>query len=138
MTAALFVGAIGSEMLYLARSQMRLVSIFPLFMISNLNPEDPKDVMMIFRYALGVTPAAMLGRGLQVAAGDATKGAVKEYIGKSTLKALQYCACRLGFRILQKTILKYAVPVASAAVGSSYNYVTTKSVGMYCQSASKK
>jgi len=35
----------------------------------------------------------------------------------------------LGFSILQKTILKYAVPMASAAVGSSYNYVTTKSVG---------
>jgi hypothetical protein len=54
---------------------------------------------------------------------------IKQYISKSTLKALQDFARRLGFRILQKTILKYAVPVASAAVGSSYNYVTTKSVG---------
>ncbi|MCX6083275.1 MAG: TerB family tellurite resistance protein, partial [Chloroflexi bacterium] len=30
---------------------------------------------------------------------------------------------------LQRTIIKYAVPVASAAVGSGYNYIATKSVG---------
>jgi RNA polymerase subunit RPABC4/transcription elongation factor Spt4/uncharacterized tellurite resistance protein B-like protein len=54
---------------------------------------------------------------------------VKKYISKGTLKTVQDFARRLGFKILQRTILKYAVPVASAAVGSSYNYVTTKSVG---------
>jgi tellurite resistance protein/RNA polymerase subunit RPABC4/transcription elongation factor Spt4/uncharacterized protein (DUF697 family) len=129
MTAAIFVGAIGAEMLYLAQIQMRLVLDLSVVYDLQLDPEDPEDVMMIFGYALGVTPTAMLGRGIQVAAGAAAKGAVKEYISKGTLKALQDFARRLGFRILQKTILKYAVPVASAAVGSSYNYVTTKSVG---------
>ena len=129
MTAAIFVGAIGAEMLYLAQIQMRLVLDLSVVYDLQLDPEDPEDVMMIFGYALGVTPTAMLGKGLQVAAGAATKGAVKQYISKSTLKALQDFARRLGFSILQKTILKYAVPMASAAVGSSYNYVTTKSVG---------
>jgi RNA polymerase subunit RPABC4/transcription elongation factor Spt4/uncharacterized tellurite resistance protein B-like protein len=129
MTAAIFVGAIGAEMLYLAQIQMRLVLDLSVLYDLQLDPDDPEDVMMIFGYALGVTPTAMLGRGIQVAAGAAAKGAVKEYISKGTLKALQDFARRLGFRILQKTILKYAVPVASAAVGSSYNYVTTKSVG---------
>lgn len=129
MTAALFVGSIGAEMLYLARIQMRLVLDLSVVYDLQLDPEDPEDILMIFGYALGVTPTEMLGKGLQVAAGAATKGAVKKYISKGTLKTLQDFARRLGFKILQRTILKYAVPVASAAVGSSYNYVATKSVG---------
>lgn len=129
MTAALFLGSIGAEMLYLAQIQMRLVLDLSVVYDLQLDPEDPEDVMMIFGYALGVTPVDMLGRGLQVAAGAAAKGAVKKYISKGTLEALKGFGRRLGFKILQRTILKYAVPVASAAFGSSYNYVSTKSVG---------
>ncbi len=129
MTAALFLGSIGAEMLYLAQIQMRLVLDLSVVYDLQLDPEDPEDVLMIFGYALGVTPTEMLGKGVQVAAGAATKGAVKKYISKGTLKAIQDFGRRLGFKILQRTILKYAVPVASAAVGSSYNYATTKSVG---------
>jgi RNA polymerase subunit RPABC4/transcription elongation factor Spt4/uncharacterized tellurite resistance protein B-like protein len=129
MTAALFLGSIGAEMLYLSQIQMRLVLDLSVVYDLQLDPEDPEDVLMIFGYALGVTPTEFLGKGLQAAAGAATKGAVKKYVGKGTLKAIQDFARRLGFKILQRTILKYAVPVASAAVGSSYNYATTKSVG---------
>jgi len=129
MTAALFVGSIGAEMLYLSQIQMRLVLDLSVVYDLQLDPEDPEDVLMIFGYALGVTPTEMIGKGLQIAAGAGTKGAVKRYISKGTLQALQDFARRLGFKILQRTIIKYAVPVASAAVGSSYNYATTKSVG---------
>ena len=129
MTAALFLGSIGAEMLYLAQIQMRLVLDLSVVYDLQLDAEDPEDVLMIFGYALGVTPTEMLGKGLQVAAGAATKGAVKKYISKGTLKTITDFARRLGFKILQRTILKYAVPIASAAVGSSYNYATTKSVG---------
>jgi RNA polymerase subunit RPABC4/transcription elongation factor Spt4/uncharacterized tellurite resistance protein B-like protein len=129
MTAALFLGSIGAEMLYLAQIQMRLVLDLSVVYDLQLDAEDPEDVLMIFGYALGVTPTEMLGKGLQVAAGASAKGAVKKYISKGTLEALQNFTRRLGFKILQRTILKYAVPVASAAVGSSYNFVTTRSVG---------
>ena len=129
MTAALFLGSVGAEMLYLAQIQMRLVLDLAVVYDLQLDAEDPEDVLMIFGYALGVTPTEMLGKGLIVAAGAAAKGAVKKYVSKGTLKAIQDFARRLGFKILQRTILKYAVPVASAAVGSSYNYATTLSVG---------
>jgi tellurite resistance protein len=129
MTAALFLGSIGAEMLYLAQIQMRLVLDLSVVYDLQLDAEDPEDVLMIFGYALGVTPTGMLGKGLEVATGAAAKGAVKKYVSKGTLKAIQDFARRLGFKVLQRTILKYAVPVASAAVGSSYNYATTLSVG---------
>ena len=129
MTAALFVGSIGAEMLYLSQIQMRLILDLSVVYDLQLDSEDPEDILMIFGYALGVAPTEMIGKGLQVAAGAGAKGAVKKYISKGTLKTLQDFARRLGFKIFQRTILKYAVPVASAAVGSSYNYATTKSVG---------
>jgi tellurite resistance protein/RNA polymerase subunit RPABC4/transcription elongation factor Spt4 len=129
MTAALFIGSIGAEMLYLSQIQMRLVLDLSVVYDLQLDPEDPEDVLMILGYVLGVTPTEMIGKGLQIAAGAGAKGVVKKYISKGTLQALQDFARRLSFKILQSTILKYAVPVASAAVGSSYNYVTTKSVG---------
>lgn len=129
MTAALFFSSIGAEMLYLAQIQMRLVLDLSVVYDLQLDAEDPEDMLMIFGYTLGVTPTEMLGKGIQVAAGAATKGAVKKYVSKGTLKSLQDFARRLGFKILQRTILKYAVPLASAAVGSSYNYATTISVG---------
>src|SRR5512139_4076719 len=76
MTAALFLGSIGAEMLYLAQIQMRLVFDLSVVYDLQLDAEDPEDVLMIFGYALGVTPTGMLGKGLQMAAGAATKGAV--------------------------------------------------------------
>ena len=129
MTAALFIGSLGTEMIYLSQIQMRLVLDLSVIYDLQLDPEDPEDILLIFGYALGVTPAEMVGKGLQIAAGAGTKEVVKKYISKGTLQALKDFARRLGFKVLQSTIIKYAVPVASAAVGSSYNYATTKSVG---------
>jgi hypothetical protein len=129
LTAAAFVGTIGAEMIYLARIQMRLVLDLAVVYDLQIDLDDPEDVLMVFGYALGVAPTELLGKGLQVAARAGTKSTVKAVVSKGTLEAIQKFAHRLGFKILQRTIIKYAVPVASAAVGSGYNYVTTKSVG---------
>lgn len=129
LSTPLFLGSLLAEMLYLAQIQMRLVLDLSVVYDLQLDPDDPEDVLMIFGYALGVAPADLIGRGLRIATEASTKVAVKKYISKGTLKTIQDFARRLGFKILQRTILKYAVPVASAAVGSSYNYASTKSVG---------
>ena len=129
MTIAVMAGAIGAEMVYLARIQMRLVLDLSDVYDLPLDPDDPEDILMIFGYAMGVAPAEMLGKGLQVAARGGTQYAVKKYVSKGTLKAIQDFGKRIGIRILQKSIIKYTVPVVSAVVGSSYNYITTKSVG---------
>ena len=108
---------------------MRLVLDLSVVYDLQLDLDDPEDVLMVFGYALGVAPAEVAGRTLKVAAGAGTKYAVKKYISKGTLKAIQDFARKIGFKILQRTVIKYTVPIASAAVGSSYNYLTTKSLG---------
>lgn len=129
LTVSLFVGSIGAEMLYLSNIQMRLVLDMSVLYDLQLDTEDPEDILLIFGYALGVAPAEVLGKGLQVAARAGTKSAIKKVVRKGTLEALKKFGQRLGFKILQRTIIKYAVPVVSAAVGSGYNYIATKSVG---------
>ncbi len=129
MTAALFVSSLGAEMIYLSNIQMRLMLDMSVLYDLQLDPEDPEDILMVFGYALGVAPTEMLGKGLQVAARAGTTSTIKKVVSKGTLEAIKKFSQKLGFKILQKTIIKYAVPVASAVVGSGYNYVTTKSVG---------
>jgi uncharacterized tellurite resistance protein B-like protein len=58
-----------------------------------------------------------------------SKTAVRAVVSKGTLKAAQTFGKRLGVKILQRTVLKFAVFLSSAAVGSTYNYVTTRSIG---------
>ncbi len=129
MTAPLFFGVIGAEMIYLARIQMRLVLDLSVVYDLQLDPEDPEDVLMVFGYAVGVAPTELLGTVASKAAGGGAKTLVKKYVSKSVLKTIQSFARKLGFTILQRTIIKYTVPVASAIVGSTYNYATTSSMG---------
>lgn len=134
LTAPLFFGTIGSEMIYLSYIQMRLVLDLSVVYDLQLDPDDPEDVLMVFGYALGVAPTELVGAGARKAAGAGTATVIKKYISKDVLKAIQNFAQKLGFKILQRTILKYAVPVASAAVGSSYNYTTTRTLGKIAKS----
>lgn len=129
MTLPLFLGVIGGEMIYLSKIQLRLVLDLSVVYDLQLDPEDPEDVLMVFGYALGVAPAEVIGTLTLQAARGGTKTLVKRYISKQVLKAIQDFARKLGFKILQRTILKYTVPVVSAAVGSSYNYASTRVLG---------
>jgi tellurite resistance protein len=70
-----------------------------------------------------------MGAAAREAAKGGTRTLVKKHVSKNVLKAIQHFARKLGFTILQRTIIKYTVPVASAVVGSTYNYVATKSMG---------
>jgi RNA polymerase subunit RPABC4/transcription elongation factor Spt4/tellurite resistance protein len=129
MTLALMASVIGAEMLLLSRMQMLLVLDLSVVYDLQLDPDDPEDILMIFGYALGVAPSDLLGKGAALAAGAGAKYAIRKYISKGTLKAIQDFARKIGIKILQRTIIKYTVPVVAAVAGGSYNYVTTKSIG---------
>lgn len=132
-TVALMAGSIGAEMIYLAKIQMRLVLDISILYDLHLDPDDPEDILMVFGYALGVVPTELIGKGLQKAAAAGTQHAIKKYASKSTLKAIQTFGKRIGMKILQRSIIKYAVPLVSAAIGSTYNYYTTKTIGQFAK-----
>lgn len=134
MTIAVMAGAIGAEMVYLARIQMRLVLDLSVVYDLQLEPDDPEDILMVLGYAMGVAPVEIVGKRLQVATQRGSQYAIKKYVSKGTLKAIQKLGKPIGLKILQKSVIKYTIPVVSTVVGSSYNYIATKSVGRIAKS----
>jgi uncharacterized protein (DUF697 family) len=53
---------------------------------------------------------------------------VRKVVTKDALKQLQAIGRRLGAKILQRTVIKYVVPVASIGIGGGWNYVATRAV----------
>lgn len=133
-TAAVMAGSIGAEIIYLARLQMKLVLDLSVVYDINLDPDDPEDILLVFGYALGIVPTELLGKTLEKVAGASTQYAIRKHLSKGTLQALQSLGKRIGLKILQRSVIKYAVPIASAAIGSSYNYFTTKAIGKIAKS----
>lgn len=129
MSMPIFLSTIGAEMLYLARLQMRLVLDLAEVYEVKLNTDDPEDVLMIFGYAMGIAPVDALGKALQQSSQVVTKTMIKTYLSKGTLKSIQEWGSLIGLKILQRTILKYGIPAVSMATGSTYNYVSTRTVG---------
>ncbi|MBI1281093.1 MAG: hypothetical protein GC179_23405 [Anaerolineaceae bacterium] len=133
-TIALFVTTVGAEMIYLARLQMRLILDLSVVYDIQLDADDPEDMMVIMYYALGIVPTDIVGKGIAKTAVEGSQTLIKTYISKDTLKSLQTAGRQVGMKILQRDILKLAVPVVSTAVGGTYNYITTIGVGKTAKS----
>ncbi len=130
LSASIIVTTIGAEMIYLSSLQMRLVLDIATAYGIQLDMNDPEDVLIVFLYASGVAPSDIIGRFAATAAGGGTKFTVKSVVTGSTLKAFyKWSEKIIGTRIVQATVIKFTVPVVSAAVGSAYNYCMTQAVG---------
>lgn len=125
----IMTGAIGAEMICLSSIQMRLVLDLATIYGQAFDADDPEDILTVFNYALGAAPVGAAGKVIQKAAVHGSRTVVKKVVSKGTLKSVQDLGRLVGIKILQRSIIKYAAPVASAAVGSGYNYITTKSLG---------
>jgi hypothetical protein len=64
-------------------------------------------------------------------------GAKKIFAG-DVLATLKRIAAKVAVKILQRSIMKYTVPVASIGIGSSWNYIATRNVGRIAVRHSKQ
>ena len=53
----------------------------------------------------------------------------KGVFSKELLAVVRRFAAKVGVKLLQRTIVNYTVPFASIAIGSTWNYYPTKTVG---------
>lgn len=123
------VTALGAEAVLLIRFQLQLIAEIAKLLDVPLNPEDPEDALLVLGFAIGGSGAEFAGKAAAKAAGHLTKIGIKKHISGATLKGIQRFAAMLGQTILQRSILKYAVPGASIGVGAIWNYATTRAVG---------
>lgn len=123
------LAALAAEAVVLIGIQLKLIAEIAKLLGIRLNPDDPEDILLILEFALGGAGAEAVGKfGVKVS-GAATKRFIRKKISKSTLEALKRWGAKLGIKILQRSIIKYAVPIVSALVGSTWNYLATMKVG---------
>jgi len=117
--------SIASEAVLLMRMQLTLVAHLAKLYEVSLQPDDPEDILTILAFAVGGSAADQAGRiGMKIG-GKMTEKLIRETIKKDVLKSIQRLSMKLGIKILQRTIIKYAVPVVSMGIGSGWNYTST-------------
>jgi uncharacterized protein (DUF697 family) len=120
--------AVAGELILLTRIQLQLIANIAKIMRVHLDPDDPEDILLIFAFAVGGSVSEAAGKEGMKIGGHLTKVAVKKTINKEVLKKLREIALKLGYKLLQRTIIKYAVPLASIGIGAVWNYVSTQTV----------
>jgi uncharacterized protein (DUF697 family) len=126
---AIALTAMASEALLLVRFQLKLVANLGKIYGVPLDPDDPEDILTILAFAVGGSAAEAAGKVGMKVGGKIAKVAVKKYISKEVLEALKRIGAKIGIKILQRTILKYTVPVVSIGIGTGWNYFSTRTVG---------
>ena len=125
---AIAVTAVAGELILLTRFQLQLVANIAKIMQVPLDPEDPEDILVIFAFAAGGSVAEATGKaGMKIGA-KLTKFGIKNTFKKEFLKFLKDLARRLGYKLLQRTIIKYAMPIVSIGIGATWNYASTRTV----------
>jgi len=125
---AIAAAAIGGEAILLIHIQLQLIANLGRLYGVSLDPDDPEDILTILAFSLGGSAAQAAGRiGMKVGQKLAER-AVKCVFKKEVLATLKRIAAKVGIKVLQRSIIKYTVPIASIGIGSTWNYVSTKTV----------
>jgi hypothetical protein len=123
------ISAICGEAILLVRFQLQLVAELAKLFDVPLDLNDPEDVQTMLAFGLGGSASETLGNLGGKLTGGLTKTTVKTFASGGRLKFIQSLARPVGIKILQRNIVKYAVPGASIGVGVCWNYVATRTFG---------
>lgn len=112
---------IAGELLIVTKIQLELVSRIARLYGAPLDLNDPEDVWVVLAVALGGEVAQEAGKyGIEIGA-RVTRSAVKGLIKGETLAYLKRLAAKIGYKLLQRTIISATVPVVSIATGTIWN-----------------
>ena len=121
--------ALSAEAILLVRFQLQLVANLGKLYGAPLDPDDPEDILTILAFALGGSVADAAGKAGMKIGGTLAGRMAKRVFSKEWLAIIKRIAAKVGVKILQRTIVKYVIPLASMAIWTSWNYFATKAVG---------
>jgi uncharacterized protein (DUF697 family) len=93
-----------------------------------LDPNDPEDILTIFSFALGGSASDAAGKFGMKVGGKLAGQTAKAIFKKKPLAAFKSIAAKVGVKILQRSIVKYTIPIASIGIGTGWNYASTKTI----------
>jgi len=133
LTIPVIIAAIGGEILYIARLQIRLIYDLSTVYGDPIDINDPEQLYRAFMMAYGISAvSANAGAVATTAGAEVVRAQTYRFItGRTSIiqgAAKKILGPRIGAMITRKAILKVAVPVAGVAISSGWNYVSTKNM----------
>src|SRR5262249_30684666 len=111
------------------RIQLQLIANLGKLYGAHLDPDDPEDILTILGFAIGGGAAEAIGKAGVKIGGKGAGRAAKLIFAGDRLRLFKTVGAKIGVTILQRSIVKYAIPIASVGIGLTWNYLATKAVG---------
>ncbi|MBL8615319.1 MAG: hypothetical protein JNM72_06910 [Deltaproteobacteria bacterium] len=122
------VAAFATDVLYTTRLQLQLAYDLSVLYEAPIDMEDPEDLYDLFKVAFGVKAGEVFRGGVAKLAPEAARVGVKVLLKGSTLqwaKALPV----IGKYLLQRNVIKFAIPFASIPISAGFNHYATGAIG---------
>lgn len=116
------------DLFFTTQIQLRLAHDIAVLYGVPINIEDPEDLLDLLRVAFGIKAAELVREAAAKAAPEAARQGVKAVIKGPVLAFLKGLPV-IGKYLLQRNIIKFAIPVVGIPLSSGMNYWTTGSIG---------
>lgn len=121
-----------ADMTFTTQLQLQLAYDMAVLYRVPLNLEDPADLYDLLLVALGVKAAGAVQGAVGKLAPDVVRGFVKKAAAGPTLKLLQALPV-IGKYLLQRNIIKFAIPAINIPLVMGMNYLGTRGVASRAQ-----
>lgn len=125
--------AFGVDMTFLSQLQLRTAWDISVLYGVDLDPEDPEDLWHLIRVAFAIKVGETGGGALVHAVPAVVRPMVKRIFSRGTLRAVKSLPV-VGKHLLQRNIVKFAMPGVTIPLTATVNYWTTKVSGDYAKS----
>jgi uncharacterized protein (DUF697 family) len=126
---AVGLASLSLEAIMLVHLQLQLIANLGKLYGVPLDPDDPEDILTILAFAIGGGAADAAGKAGMKVGGKAAGRVAKLIFAGDRLKLAKRVGAKIGVKILQRSIVKYTIPIVSTGIGLVWNYFATKAVG---------
>lgn len=120
--------ALAIDLTYTSFLQLRLAYDISVLYNHPLDYDDPEDMNDLLVLAFGIKAGESFQGALQKLAPEATRQTIKRGISGDSLKWLQALPI-VGKYLLQRNIIKMAIPVVAVGLGTTLNYYFADKIG---------
>lgn len=116
------------DLVYTSQLQLRLAYDLSVLYRVPLDLNDPEDLWKFIRIAIGIRAGEVGGNLLLKGVPAVLRPMLKKYFSKGVLAAARGLPY-IGRHLLQRNVIKFAIPGVSIPLSSGVNYWTTRAIG---------
>lgn len=128
LTVPAAASAFTVDLLYTTRLQLHLAYDLSVLYGYPADLEDPEDLVDLIKVAFGIKAGEALRGGIAKLAPEAARQATKHWVKGTTLASLKALPV-VGKYLLQRNIIKFAIPMVTIPVSAGFNAYSTGSIG---------